>query len=110
MRVGLDFDNTIVRYDALFHRVALEGGWIPPGLPATKLQVRDHLRAHGREQTWIEMQGHVYGARMAEAEMFPGVDRFLRWRASGLAVSIVSHKTQYPFAGPRHDLHEASRA
>jgi hypothetical protein len=111
MRLGLDFDNTIVRYDALFHRVALEGGWIPPELPATKLQVRDHLRSQGREQTWIEMQGYVYGARMAEADMYPGVERFLQWaRDRALAVCIVSHKTLHPFAGPKYDLHEASRA
>lgn len=111
MRLGLDFDNTIVRYDALFHKVALEGGWIPPELPATKLRVRDHLRSKGREQIWIEMQGYVYGARMSEADMYPGVERFLQWaRDRALPVCIVSHKTLYPFAGPKYDLHEASRA
>lgn len=111
MRLGLDFDNTIVRYDALFHKVALEGGWIPPELPATKLKVRDHLRSRGREQTWIEMQGFVYGARMAEADMYQGVERFLQWaRDRALPVCIVSHKTLHPFAGPKYDLHEASRA
>ena len=26
MHIGLDFDNTIVSYDILFHKVALEGG------------------------------------------------------------------------------------
>jgi hypothetical protein len=111
VRLGLDFDNTIVSYDALFHKVALEGGRIPADLAPTKLKVRDYLRSQGGEQTWIEMQGYVYGARMAEAEMYAGVERFLRWaRSCELPVCIVSHKTRHPFAGPKYDLHEASRA
>lgn len=110
MRVGLDFDNTIVRYDSLFHRLALEGGWIPADLPRSKLSVRDHLRGIGREDVWTEMQGVAYGPRMGEAECFAGVREFLRWaREADLAVSIVSHKTRHPFIGPAHDLHEAAR-
>ena len=45
MRLGLDFDNTIVCYDGLFHRVAREEGLIPAALPATKSDVRNHLRS-----------------------------------------------------------------
>lgn len=110
MRVGLDFDNTIVSYDSLFHKVAVEGGYVPPSLAPTKLAVRDHLCANGREEVWTEMQGYVYGARMMEAVAFPGVLNFLlQARGSGLVVSIVSHKTQHPFLGPRYDLHAAAR-
>jgi hypothetical protein len=111
MRLGMDFDNTIVRYDELFHRVALEGGWIPADLPASKLSVRDRLRRDGRESVWVEMQGYVYGARMGEASIFPGVVEFLQWaRSSNLSTCIVSHKTRHPFSGPKYDLHEAARA
>lgn len=111
MLLGLDFDNTIVSYDSLFHKVAVEGGWIPYDLPATKLSVRDRLREDGREETWIEMQGYVYGARMAEAAMYPGVAGFLTWaRGAGVKVCIVSHKTMHPFRGPKYDLHAAARA
>jgi hypothetical protein len=110
MRIGLDFDNTIVSYDVLFHRVALEQGVIPAGLAPTKLAVRDFLRRQGREDLWTEMQGYVYGARMNEALAYPGIIEFLRWaRDAGLAVSIISHKTRYPYAGPRYDLHHAAR-
>ena len=110
MRVGLDFDNTIVSYDALFHKVAREGGWIPADLPASKLLVRDRLREIGKEDVWTEMQGTVYGSRMGEAALFPGVLDFMRWaRAVGVELAIVSHKTRNPFIGPKHDLHAASR-
>jgi hypothetical protein len=109
MRIGVDFDNTIVCYDGLFHRVAREQGLIPDGLPVDKGSVRDHLRATGREELWTAMQGHVYGARMAEAEAFPGVrDFFRRMLGRGHELFIISHKTRFPYLGPKHDLHAAA--
>lgn len=111
VRIGLDFDNTTVSYDSLFYKVALEQGLIPADVAQTKLAVRDYLRSQGKEQTWIEMQGYVYGARMSEAAFYPGVLDFFSWaRANGIPTFIVSHKTRHPFAGPKYDLHEASRA
>lgn len=110
MRIGLDFDNTIVSYDTLFHKVAVEGGHVPAATGQTKLAVRDTLRADGKEQTWIEMQGYVYGARMLEAEPFPGViDFLLKAQDMPIEAAIVSHKTRHPFAGPAYDLHGAAR-
>ncbi len=110
MIVGLDFDNTIVSYDALFHRVAFECGHIPAGLSARKEAVRDHLRAAGVEQIWTEMQGMVYGSRMDEAHAFDGcLEAISSMKKEGHRVIIVSHKTRYPFLGNRHDLHAAAR-
>jgi len=110
MQIGIDFDNTIVSYDTLFHKVAVEKGVIPTGLRQTKLAVREHLRRRGQEDVWTEMQGHVYGARMEEAEAYPGAIEFLRWASrQGASVSIISHKTRHPFMGPRYDLHSAAR-
>lgn len=110
MRIGIDFDNTIVSYDSLFHKVAREQDVVPATTPQNKVAVRDHLRAIGREAVWTEMQGYVYGARMDEAEAYPGVIEFFRWaRASGVTLCIVSHKTLHPFIGPKYDLHQAAR-
>lgn len=111
MLIGLDFDNTIVSYDALFYKVAREQEVVPPETPISKVVVRDYLRQTGREQVWTEMQGHVYGARMKEAAVYPGVIEFLRWaRQAGHSIAIVSHKTKNPFLGPQHDLHATARA
>jgi hypothetical protein len=110
MRIGVDFDNTLVSYDDIFHRVALEQGAIPALVPRTKLAVRDFLRREGREAVWTEMQGTVYGARMDEVPAYPGALEFLKWaRASGIEVCIISHKTRHPFIGPKHDLHAAAQ-
>jgi len=110
MHIGIDFDNTIVSYDTLFHRCALEQELIPPDVPATKAAVRAYLWSLPDGNTpWTELQGIVYGTRMADAEMCPGVDDFLLFcRDRRVAVSIVSHKSVYPALGPRVNLREAA--
>jgi len=109
MRVGFDFDNTIVSYDALFHKVALEQSLVPPQTPVSKVAVRDYLRKVDREHEWTEMQGYVYGSRMAEAAAYPGVVEFIQMlRDRGIDVLIISHKTKFPFLGPKYDLHAAA--
>ncbi|MEY3775470.1 MAG: hypothetical protein RLZZ129_2250 [Verrucomicrobiota bacterium] len=110
MIVGVDFDNTIVCYDAIFHRVAVERGLIPAGVPATKTAVRDHLRRVGQEPAWTELQGYVYGPRLVDADMYPGVkDFFLACRQLCVTVKIISHKTRHPYSGEAHDLHAFAR-
>jgi hypothetical protein len=109
MLIGVDFDNTIVCYDELFHRVAVEQGLIPSSVPATKGAVRHYLEDRGEGDVWTELQGYVYGVRMAEAPAFPGVLKFFRRGArSGLSLTIISHKTRYPARGPSYDLHQAA--
>ena len=41
MLIGIDFDNTIVCYDRVFHKAALEKGLIPADLPPSKGRVRE---------------------------------------------------------------------
>lgn len=109
MRLGVDFDNTIVCYDRVFHQVAAAEGMIPPHAPEGKEQVRDYLRSQGKEEDWIILQGLVYGARLHQAPPFPGVREFFRRAVKrGVEVFIVSHKTRAPFRGPAYDLHQAA--
>jgi hypothetical protein len=110
MLIGIDFDNTIVCYDELFHKVARERNLIPADLPVNKSEVRNFLRRAGKEDIWTEMQGYVYGGRMAEALPYPGVIEFFKaCRAANVEVCIVSHKTRYPFLGEKYDLHQAAK-
>lgn len=110
MRIGVDFDNTIACYDGVFHRAALERAIIPAELPLDKTSVRDHLRAAGREDDWTELQGIVYGPRIALAAPFPGVaDFFGCCAARGIETLVVSHRTRVPYLGEPHDLHLAAR-
>src|ERR1700730_10175386 len=76
--VGIDFDNTIVCYDALFHRLACERSLIPRDLAANKTAVRDYLRTVSKENEWTALQGIAYGERMAEAAPFTEAFDFIR--------------------------------
>ena len=91
-------------------RVALDLGLVPPTAATSKTAVRDHLRSVGQEDRWTELQGIIYGPRMMDADLFPGVaDFFARRRVAGTSVAIVSHRTRFPYLGERHDLHAAAR-
>ncbi len=110
MHIGVDFDNTIVCYDALFHKVAREKNLIPAEVPVNKTDVRNHLRRVNNEDAWTEMQGYVYGPRITEAAPYPGVIEFFQaCRTAGIRVSIISHKTKHPFLGEKHNLHAAAQ-
>jgi hypothetical protein len=108
--IGIDFDNTIVCYDELFRRVAVEQSLVPPEVAISKTAIRDHLRASGREDRWTELQGTIYGPRMIDAHPFPGVVEFFQaCREAGIPVAIISHRTRFPYLGAQHDLHAAAR-
>lgn len=110
MLIGVDFDNTIVCYDRLFHRLAAERGWIPGNLDADKSSVRDYLRREDREEDWTLLQGIAYGSRIDEATSFPGVETFFsQCHIRQVPVCIISHKTRHPYRGPDFDLHQAAR-
>jgi hypothetical protein len=108
--LGIDFDNTLVSYDDVFHRVASDQGLITSGIGRGKDDVRGYLRKVDREDDWTALQGEVYGARMHLASLYEGSAQAIRKLvAAGARIRIISHKTRFPFKGPRYDLHEAAR-
>ncbi len=112
MRIGLDFDNTLVSYDQLFPRLAEERGWLPPGEVQGKAQVRARLWAKPEgDLLWQALQADAYGPRIREAALFPGVPAFLAAaRAQGHALFVVSHKTATASLAPNGpDLRQAAR-
>lgn len=111
MKIGIDFDNTIICYDDVFHKVACEKGLIPPELTRAKATVKKYLLAREREAVWTELQGVVYGTRLLEAEPYPGLPEFFSFcRENDIPICIISHKTRYPYKGRRCDLHAAAHA
>ena len=110
MRIGLDFDNTIVCYDKAIALLAEELFDLPEDVARTKLGLRDHLREAGRESEWTTFQGQLYGPGMRYAEPFEGaVTTMEKLREAGHELIIVSHRSRWPYAGPRYDLHKAAR-
>lgn len=110
MIIGVDFDNTIVCYDKLFYKVAIERNLISAEVGVNKSDVRDYLRRIGCEDAWTELQGLIYGVYIKEASFFPGVKEFLEYcKLQNIKTYIISHKTRYPFIGEKCDLHESAK-
>lgn len=102
LRIGLDFDNTIACYDAVFARAAKEAGLVPAGFDGDKAQLRARLRAApDGEVAWQRLQGRVYGRLMEQATLMVGAGDFLRrCRRAGIGLFIVSHKTEFGHFDP----------
>jgi hypothetical protein len=110
IRLGIDFDNTIISYEGVFHRAGVERGLILESVGRAKDEVRNYLRQDGRENDWTELQGYVYGEMVTRCEPYPGVLAFFRSAAAaGIELFIVSHKTRHPYMGPSYDLHDAAK-
>ncbi len=109
MFIGIDFDNTIIQYDDLFYRHALSKKLIPETLARDKLAVRDYLRSQNIENEWTVIQGEVYGSRIMDAKPFCSVVEVLtELKNLGIPLRIISHKTRFPYLGPKVDLHDSA--
>lgn len=97
LRIGIDFDNTIVNYDSLFYRVALEKGLVDSNNAANKEGIRSHVREQENgEFEWQKLQAHVYTRCMHESVLINGVVPFIKKaREQEIQIFIVSHKTQF---------------
>ena len=109
MLLGLDFDNTLIKYDELFFKVAREKNHIEEGFIKDKIKIRDFLRSEGKEDDWTIMQGEVYGPRINEALPFSDMFEVLtNIKNKGIQMCLVSHKTKTPYMGEPHDMHAAA--
>jgi hypothetical protein len=96
MRIGVDFDNTLVSYDRAFAAVGKEEGLLPADFAGGKEAAKRWLcRERPDGYLWERLQGLVYGRRIDRAELYEGAADFFRqcrdrhsWR-----IYIVSHKT-----------------
>jgi hypothetical protein len=108
--IGIDLDNTIIDYSEAFTKAARELQLGRFGnIPGTKHEIRQWLQRQDRNDTWTELQGHVYGAGIMHATPFPGVIEFMKnLHEAGRDFCIISHKTIYPAIGPKTDLRDAA--
>jgi len=111
LRIGIDFDNTIIAYDEVFCAMAKSSGLLDPDFSGRKQAVRDAIRLlPDGELAWQRLQGQVYGKGIAGATLVAGVEGFLRRCSSErCAVAVVSHKTEYGHFDPeRTNLRQAA--
>ena len=96
LRIGIDFDNTIICYDAVFCTLAKSCGISLSNERITKQAIREIIQTTLEgERLWQRLQGKAYGEEILNALPFPGVKTFLEStsRRTDIEVFIVSHKT-----------------
>ena len=95
--IGVDFDNTLIAYDDVFHALAVEFGFVSPDTETNKTVIRDKTRLlEDGDVKWQRLQAEVYGPRIAEGKLIEGaVDFFRLCREKGERVYIISQKTEF---------------
>lgn len=108
LRIGLDFDNTVIRYDEVFRRLAARRGWLPRRPALSKEAVKARLIAQdGHDRRWQALQAEAYGKEIMGARLFPGCLAFLRRAArAGHEVFVVSHKSKASHFDPSVKLRD----
>jgi hypothetical protein len=109
--IGVDFDNTLVSYDEVFHTLSVKQGWIPPTTEKNKKCIRDKIRQlPNGEIEWQKLQAIAYGPRIGEARLIDGVWEFFKLcQQNGVRVYIISHKTEFAnYDGSRTNLRRAA--
>lgn len=100
--LGLDFDNTLIAYDQLIHKIACDSGLISRTTPINKRVIRDQLWSLPEgDLHWQRIQSQIYGKRIHEATVASGLKEFIVWcRKENFKIYIISHKTAHAVQDP----------
>jgi len=109
MIIGFDLDNTIVCYDDVIGRMAnlLLGIEISCGDPKSK--VKAYFAGRNDVEGWRKFQGELYGLQMDYAKPALQIVNVMRdLTARGHKMAIISHRSRFPHAGPKYNLHDSA--
>ncbi len=115
LRVGLDFDNTLIDYNQVFGKIFVaemaRRGFATPPSPGGKQAVKRAAIDIAGEEFWMAIQGQAYGRGIDDARLIDGVGAFFAAANRQAAeLFIVSHKTEFGhFDDSRTNLREAAR-
>jgi hypothetical protein len=110
--IGVDFDNTLISYEEVMGRLALDRGLLSPGSAGGKKAIRDAIRGRPNgELEWQRLQAEVYGPRIGEGRLMDGARAFLEGcRRRSIRVFVISHKSRLATAGDgKTDLWRCAR-
>ena len=83
-------------------------GLIEESLTADKIAIRNYLRSKGQDEEFTLLQ-EVYGLRVLDADPAEGMfNALINIKSIGIPMVLVSHKTRFPYKGPKFDLHKAA--
>jgi len=113
-RIGIDLDNTILKYDEVFHSLALAELWIDRDCLCDKDSIKKGLAKNAEstdksESRWQQLQAWAYGKHIRKALVFEGFFNFTKQaRLRGDELFIVSHKTEFSNYDPSVHLRRSA--
>lgn len=107
MKIGIDFDNTIICYDKVFKKLSSEQKLFPRNLKK-KQKIKQYIIKMYSEKFWTFLQSLIYGEEIESAEPFPSVKKTLLNLKKKHDLYLVSHKSKFPYLGKRINLIEKS--
>ena len=109
MRIGIDFDNTLVNYDIIFQSIAEKMGLQNTADPKNRIKSYLLTIPNGLKN-WKEIQALVYGEYIKDAYYLPDFIEFYNFtRENDIDLFIISYKTKYAHTTKdRVSLHNAA--
>ena len=93
MKIGIDFDNTLISYESVFSSIFSDFGL--DHYPGSKTLLKKALiERDGDDTEWQKVQARVYGPEILKANPAPGLLDFLKSYHKVHELFIVSHKTE----------------
>ena len=108
--IGIDFDNTIISYDEIMHKFAVQWDFIEADSTKSKKEIRNKIRLlPDGEMKWQKLQAVVYGTEIEQASLPDGVLLFIKGcKKNDIPVYIVSHKTAFASFDKTVNLRQAA--
>ena len=108
--IAFDLDNTILNYETSLYQLKLDRVELNEISANTKVDFKLRVIAEFGEDYWTELQGFLYTKYVAYAQVDPQFLELLNYLESNQwQTSIISHKTEFPYLGPKLNMRDCAR-
>lgn len=107
--VGFDLDNTVFNYEAALEQLKADRVELRDFNQKSKEDLKKSIISNFGEDYWTELQGYLYTEYLQYVEIDPIFFEILNFLNSrGCRSTIISHKTVFPFNGPKLNMRECA--
>jgi hypothetical protein len=109
--IGFDLDNTVFDYSPALDKLKTDRSELNNIVQSSKEGLKNAVISNLGEDYWTELQGYLYTEYVKYVYVDPKFIELLKLvRLKGWRSTIISHKTIFPFIGPRSNMRESALA
>lgn len=107
--VAFDLDNTIFDYETSLLQLKLDRAELNTLSASNKTDFKLQVITEFGEDYWTELQGFLYTEYVAYSRIDPEFIDLLNYlKVNKWQTSIISHKTEFPYMGPKLNMRECA--